>query len=137
MRACATSCMKSSGLFQRRTTPGSVALVVLSTGSGPLRPSAFSTVATVPARMQCAQGYSGCIGVSISGAQLASRSVPSWPSRSPLRIAVTGRQKLWWYLASTTAIRASSMDCATTAKSRALASTSRPGCSATERTTPW
>ena len=39
-------------------------------------------------------GYSGCIGVSFNGVQVGSRSVASLPSMSPLRIAVTGRQKL-------------------------------------------
>ena len=43
--------------------------------------------------MQCAQGYSGCIGVSSIGCQVASRSVAGLPSMSPLRMAVTGRQK--------------------------------------------
>lgn len=70
--------------------PGAVGLVVLSTGYGRPRPSALSTVATVSARMQCAQGYSGCNGVSIGGDQVTSRSVPSCPSMSPLRIAVLG-----------------------------------------------
>ena len=41
------------------------------------------------------------------------------------------------YLASNTAISASSIACATVANRRALASTSRPPCAATERTTPW
>ena len=36
--------------------------------------------------------YSGCTGVTIRGAHSASRSVASLSSRSPLRIAVTGRQ---------------------------------------------
>ena len=40
------------------------------------------------------EGYSGCIGVAFGGVQPASRSVASLPSWSPLRIAVTGRQKL-------------------------------------------
>jgi hypothetical protein len=40
-------------------------------------------------------------------------------------------------LASNTAIIASSIACATAAKSFALRTTSRPGSVATERTTPW
>ena len=40
-----------------------------------------------------AQGYSGCIGVSMNGVHEASRSVASLPSWSPFRIAVIGRQK--------------------------------------------
>lgn len=77
-----------------RTASCAVGLVVLSMGSGRSRSCALTTVATVAARMQCAQGYSGCNGVSISGAQMASRSVLSWPSTSPLRMAVTGRHRL-------------------------------------------
>ncbi len=75
-------------------TPGDVGLVVLSVGVGPRPISASSTAPTAPETMQWAQGYSGCIGVSMSGSHAASRSVASLPSMSPLRIAVTGRQKL-------------------------------------------
>src|SRR5712691_12472398 len=56
--------------------------------------AALSTVPIVADTMQCAHGYSGCIGVSIKGNHAASRSVASFPSLSPLRMAVTGRQKL-------------------------------------------
>ena len=49
---------KTTIFFQDKQV-GRVALVVLSTGNGAFCPSALSTVATVPARMQCAQGYSG------------------------------------------------------------------------------
>ena len=81
-------------MVQRRVAPLAVGLLVLSSGIGLLPISAFSTVPSAPARMLCALGYSGCIGVSISGAQVASGSVASLPSSSPLRIAVLGRQKL-------------------------------------------
>jgi len=85
--------------------------------------------------MQWAHGYSGCIGVSMNGAQLASRSVASLPSRSPLRMAVIGRQKLYVYLASNTATSASSMAMPAIASRRAFAVTSRPGMVATDRAT--
>ena len=52
------------------------------------------TVVTAPLRMQWAHGYSGCSGVLSSGSQVASRSVLSLPSMSPLRIAVIGRQNI-------------------------------------------
>jgi hypothetical protein len=55
--------------------------------------SARSTSPRAPARMLCALGYSGCIGLSISGVHPGSTSVAGLSSRSPLRIAVTGRQK--------------------------------------------
>ena len=96
--------MNASGLAQRRVAPSAVGLVLDSSGAGRSPIAAFSTVATLAARMQCAQGYSGCIGVVTDGDQAGSRSVASLPSMSPLRIAVTGRQKSWWYLASNTAI---------------------------------
>src|SRR5205085_10368138 len=69
---------------------------------------------------QCAQGYSGCIGVSAIGCQAASRSVDGFSSISPLRIAVIGRQKSYWYLASKTATPASAAATVTTAMNRAL-----------------
>src|SRR5260221_6222651 len=107
---------------QRRVTPGAVGLVI---SIGPTRPtpnSGSSTAATAPALMQCAHGYSGCIGVSTNGTQLGSGAVASLPSLSPLRIAVTGRQKLKAYLASNTATKASVAAMLTSAKSLAFSS---------------
>ena len=66
----------------------------------------------------------------MNGAQPGSRASPS-----ALRIAVTGRQKLYVYLASNTAISASSMAIAASASRRALSLGSRPGTAATERAT--
>src|SRR5262249_30875959 len=83
-----------------------------------------------PDTMQCAHGYSGCIGVSMNGIQPGSRTSPS-----ALRMAVTGRQKLYVYFASNTAMSASSIAIAASARSRALSVTSRPGVLATERAT--
>src|ERR1700741_5646930 len=109
MRANATSCVKSLTVFHVRTAPPAVELDELSFGAGLAPISACSTAPSEADTMQCAHGYSGCIGVSMSGVQLGSRSVASLPSASPLRMAVTGRQKLYVYLASNTAINASSM----------------------------
>ena len=102
-------------LAQRRVAPFAVGLVVASTGTGPAPMSAFSTAPTVPARIAWPLGYSGCRGASMRGVQEGSRVVASLPSMSPLRIAVSGRQKLYWYLASKTLMSASSIACATAA----------------------
>ena len=93
-RASATSRVNSSSRVQRRTAPLAVGLLVLSTGSAAPARSASSTTAMLTASVLCALGYSGCIGVSTSGDHAASGCVASLPSMSPLRIAVTGRQKL-------------------------------------------
>src|SRR5882762_11138435 len=100
MRATATSRVNSPTLFQVRTAPPAVELAELSFGVGPPPISASSTAPSDADTMQCAHGYSGCMGVSMNGVQAASRSVASWPSLSPLRIAVIGRQRLYVYLAS-------------------------------------
>lgn len=50
--------------------------------------------ANAPVRQACAAGYSGWEGVVASGDQLGSATVSGLLSMSPLRIAVTGRQKL-------------------------------------------
>jgi hypothetical protein len=52
------------------------------------------TAAEIVALMVAYDGYSGCGGVGLNEVQPASRSVASLSSLSPLRIAVTGRQKL-------------------------------------------
>src|SRR6476469_10247014 len=86
--------------------PGAVALVIV-TGvmSSPSTPR--STAETAADEMQCAHGYSGCIGVSPSGRHEASRGVELLLVWSAFRIAVTGRHRLYVYLASNTAMYAS------------------------------
>jgi hypothetical protein len=69
--------------------PLAVTLVVVKVGMGPLPSSARSTVQTVAETMQCAHGYSGCMGASMNGIRDGSRSVASLPWMLPLRIAVT------------------------------------------------
>src|SRR5499425_2757366 len=135
MRATATSWVNSPTLDQVRTAPPAVELAELSLGDARPPSSASSTAPSDADTMQWAHGYSGCIGVSMNGVQLGSRSVASLPSASPLRMAVTGRQKLYVYLASNTAISPSSMAIAASANNRALSLTSRPGMFATERAT--
>src|SRR5262250_3400921 len=100
MRAFATSSVKAVMLVQRWVTPGAVALVTAISGISAVPSTAFTTPATEPLRIQCAHGYSGCIGVLSIGCQVASRSVAGLSSISPLRIAVIGRQNWYLYLAS-------------------------------------
>src|SRR5262245_35601613 len=135
MRATATSRTNSSTLAHVRSTPPAVELVELSFGDGRLASSASSTAPSDADTMQWAHGYSGCIGVSMNGVQLGSRSVASLPSRSPLRMAVTGRQELDVYLASKYKTSPSSIAVAAAATGRSFSVTSRPGVAATERTT--
>src|SRR5512132_2910261 len=84
---------------------------------------ASMALATAELTMQWAHGYSGCIGVLSIGCQVASRSVASWPSISPLRMAVIGRQNAYLYLASMTAITASASAAVVTAMKRAVSIT--------------
>src|SRR5262245_12566531 len=68
----------------------------------PLKCSSILAVALV--QHPCAAGYSGCGGVIARAVQLSSGWVAGLPSMSGGRIAVTGRQKLYVYLASQHAI---------------------------------
>jgi hypothetical protein len=58
----------------------------------------------------------------MNGSYAGSRSVAPLPSKSALRIAVTGGQKLYVYLASKTAISASAPAMAARANRRAFSS---------------
>src|SRR5215510_2470364 len=95
MRATATSATNSSALFQVRTAPPAVELDELSTGVGPLPISAASTAASDADTMQCAHGYSGCIGVSMNGVHVAlGRShdlLDQWPVTVVLLDPFSGR----------------------------------------------
>src|SRR4029450_900140 len=114
MGATATSWTKSATLLHVRTAPAAAGLAELSF-TGPVPTSLSRTAPRAPDTMQCAHGYSGCIGVSMKGIHPGSPASPS-----VLRMAVTGRQKLYVYLASNTAISASSMAMAASASTRAL-----------------
>src|SRR6516164_8164080 len=86
-------------LVQRWVTPGAVALVMLTSGISGVPSTPSTAAARAPLMVQCAHGYSGCIGVLSNGCQIASRSVAALSSMSPLRIAVTGRQNSYVYFA--------------------------------------
>src|SRR5215469_18942333 len=124
MRAFATSSVKVVILVQRWVTPGAVALIIAISGISSAPSAALTTPATLPLRMQWAHGYSGCIGVLSIGCQVASRSVAALPSISPFRIAVIGRQNSYLYLASKTAIIASTAATEASAMKRALSNRS-------------
>src|SRR5882724_1325808 len=62
--------------------------------TGPVPNTDSRMPAPTPPTMPAAEGYSGCMGFGFNDVQPASLSVASLPSRSPLRMAVTGRQKL-------------------------------------------
>ena len=65
------------------------------TPDGGLLPySVFISTAVAADWVQWAQGYSGWLGVAISGSQPGSGVVAGLPSSAALRIAVIGRQKL-------------------------------------------
>ena len=105
-----------------RTNPGALGLVIVI--SATLLPITFwMMVPTAVDEMQCAHGYSGCIGVSPRGNHDASRAVSLFPLRSALRIAVMGRQRLKVYLASKTAMKASLLAMAARANRRAQSTT--------------
>src|SRR5256885_2950980 len=108
MRAIFTSSMNSLTLFHSRTWPSRVGLVDESLGTAVLPSSAMRTAPIAPDDTQWAHGYSGCIGVLMKGVHPASATIALFPLIWPLRMAVTGRQKLYAYLASNTAINASS-----------------------------
>src|SRR4030095_8731134 len=133
MRATATSCANSPTLAHVRTAPPAAELAELSFGDERPPSSASSTAPSDADTMQWAHGYSGCMGVSMNGVQLGARAVASLPSTSPLRMAVTGRQRLYVYFASKTATSASSIAIAAIARSRAFSVTSRPGVAAPGR----
>src|SRR5438552_2444526 len=93
-----------------------------------------STVATAPALVHpWALGYSGWLGVAISGAQVGSARVTGLPSVSPAGMAVTGRQKLYAYLAAKHVIMASVPAMALMASSSAVSCWSRPRSAARSR----
>ena len=86
--------VKAVTFVQRWVTPGAIGLVTGISGMSSVPNVVLMTPAMLPLRMQCAHGYSGCIGVLSIGCQVASRSVAGLSSTSPLRMAVMGRQKL-------------------------------------------
>src|SRR6202022_3400418 len=98
MRASETSFAIAHRLVQRWVTPGAVALVLVISATSAVSNRVSTTAANVALQMQCAHGYSGCIGVLSIGCHPASSETAGLPVRSPLRIAVMGRQKSCGYL---------------------------------------
>src|SRR5215467_2063502 len=98
MRAIATSSTKSATLFHVCVTLPAVSLEEESVGIGLLPISASITAPSALADTQWAHGYSGCIGVVMSGVQPTSCMRAWFPH--PLRIAVIGRQNWYVYFAS-------------------------------------
>jgi len=76
-------------------TPGAVALVRVTSATSAVSNSVSTTAAKVAPQMQCAQGYSGCIGVLSIGCHDASGETAALPLRFPLRMAVMGRHRVW------------------------------------------
>src|SRR5215831_6354104 len=86
MRASFTSSTRSGTLFHVRVTPPAVGLEVERVGIGLPPISASITAPNALADTQWAHGYSGCIGVVMSGVQPVSCMRAGLPP--PLRIAV-------------------------------------------------
>src|SRR5687767_13125913 len=104
-----------------RETPGrSSEKVVKATSSVPK--NAARTAAPAALNVLWPDVYSGNGGVTRSGVHSASFTVSSRGSRSPLRIAVIGRQKWKVYLQSQDTIAASASAMFKSAKSRAFSS---------------
>src|SRR5262245_35280696 len=120
---------------QRCTTPGTAALVIATTGTSPAPSKASSTPPTAADEMQCAQGYSGCSGVSSSGNHSGAASVASLPSISARRIAVIGRQNAYSYFASNTATNESMAATFASANNRARSTVDSACDDANDRTT--
>src|SRR5262245_38230520 len=122
MRALMISARRSSVFSKTRVVP----LIELSSAKWtmlvPLKCSSILAVALV--QHPCAAGYSGCAGVVARLLQPGSAVVNGLPP--PARIAVTGRQKLYLYLASQQAICESRIEVFAIAKNRAASRTLKP-----------
>src|SRR5687767_11579203 len=127
MRLIPASSAASEKDEKLRATPGrSSEKVVNATSSRPK--NAARTVAPAALNVLCPEVYSGNGGVASSGVHPASFAVSSRESRSPLRIAVIGRQKWNAYLQSHERIAASASAMFRSANSRAFCSSVRPCC---------
>ena len=110
-RASAISATAAEKLGNARV-PGRTSEVTV---NGVLSPNvALRINAAAPLTVEWPEGYSGCGGVpagkkSSHGTQVGSGSVLSFPSVSPKRMAVMGRQKTYRYFESQHAIAASAM----------------------------
>src|SRR5690348_7223158 len=90
-------------------------------------PSRWSTVRAKPVVTHAwLAGYSGWLGVLTSGVHVGSGTVAGFPSVSPARIAVYGRQAEYVYLPSKQAMYASAATRFTSARARAAWTRSIP-----------
>src|ERR1700761_6455519 len=99
MRLRPASSAAALKLSNERVTPGSVGEVTENESWSPKKRA--STSAPAALIVLCAPGYEGSAGVlPASGSQVGSATVARLPSVSARRIAVTGRQSWYVYLAS-------------------------------------
>src|SRR2546423_8736874 len=107
MRASNASSAACVKLAYVRTTPGSVSDVSVNSASLPKYVPSTTTAAGLTVAWP--DGYSGKLGVTSSGVQVASSIVAGLPSVLASRMAVMGRQKTYVYLASQHEMTASAM----------------------------
>src|SRR5438552_15192905 len=130
MRLSEHSWAVAEKLVNDRVTPGRLSeLKVKEMASVPKK--AARTAALAPLTPLWPEVYDGWFGVTSSGVQAGSAAVSGLPSVSAARIAVTGRQKLYVYLASQTAIAASAWVTLSRANRRAFCASELPCCLAT------
>src|ERR1051325_1961738 len=98
MRLTLASSAASERLTKERSTPGSAGEVAVKATSLPYAAARMSAPAVLI--VPCAPGYEGSGAVADSGVQFGSPVVSGLSSASAPRIAVTGRQKRYAYLAS-------------------------------------
>src|SRR3954447_8426032 len=98
MRLTVASSAASVKLWNERSTPGTALEVAVKEKSLPYVDA--STLAAAALIVPCAPGYDGSGAVGDSGVQFGSATVSGLPSVSAARIAVTGRQNAYVYLAS-------------------------------------
>src|SRR5438067_3267826 len=99
MRLSEHSCAVAEKLANDRVTPGRPSELKVK-GMASVPKKAASTAADAPLTPLWPELYDGWAGVTRNGAQAVSAVVPGLPSVSAARMAVTGRQKLYLYLAS-------------------------------------
>src|SRR5262245_35941575 len=102
-RASLTSRTASEKLSNECVTPPGRLSVVSEKPTASVPKKAASTAAAAALWPLWPEIYEGWFGVTSSGVQVESGRVSGLPSVSAARIAVTGRQKLYSYLASQTA----------------------------------
>src|SRR5687768_4767632 len=119
MRLMPASAAASEKVANDRVTPGITSDVVVKLMSSDSK-NVASTAAPAALNVLWPDVYDGNGGVAISGVQVGSGSVAPLPSRSPLRIAVTGRQKSNSYFESHALTPASASAMLSSANRRAV-----------------